>query len=238
MGTAVSEAPLGRRVNVERRGYDHVRLGRFIARPQVDWEPFVASWDDLPPDQYIKPPHPGRFRRYGAFRFDRSSDSLEPLPTVPFFQSTELNSYAGGIHRLFAPLAETTPHNAVLRATLYAGLAAFVDLDDTRRWDIGVHQIRVLGRSDQPGSPTPEGNHRDGFDFVAMHIVNRRNVTGGETILQVDGNESRALLLEPLETVFVDDRRCYHGASPISPTDPAELAVRDTLIVTYHVVAR
>jgi hypothetical protein len=213
-----------------------VRLGRFIARPAADWGKFLATWDDLPRDEYVKAPHPGRFRRYGTFAFDRLTEKLEPLPAAPFFQSTKLNSYAGGIHRKFAPLAEGTSENSVLRATLYAGLAAFVAPDDERGWEIGVHQIRVIGRSDQPGSPTPEGVHKDGFDFVGMHIVNRRNVTGGETILRVDKQESRILLVEPLEAVFIDDRRCLHGATPISPTDPAEQAVRDTLIVTYHYV--
>ena len=39
------------------------------------------------------------------------------------------------------------------------------------------------------------------------------------------------------EAVFIDDRRCLHGATPISPTDGSTLAVRDTLIVTYHSVS-
>jgi hypothetical protein len=231
---AVDEVRFGRRVNVETRGYDHVRLGQHIARPAAAWEQFVGHWDDLVADQHVKPPHAGRFRRYGRFAYSRNVPTLRPLPHQPFFQSREVNTYAGGIQREFEPLRRVFAESPLLRAILLAGVAAFVGEDDHRSWELGVHQIRVIGLSEQAGAPTPEGPHRDGFDYVAMHLINRRNVDGGQTLLHAGAEDISILLKEPLETIFVDDRRCLHGATEIRPRDPADVAVRDTLIVTYH----
>lgn len=232
----VSEAPLGRRPNVVLRGYDHLRLAPHLARPEEAWRELSATWDDLPADAYVNAPHPGRFRRYGRFGYSRSDDLLVPLPHAPFFQGLDLNAYAGGIERVFAPLTEATIKSPLLEATLRAGIAAFIDLDDARRREIGVHQIRVVALADQPGDPTPEGLHRDGHDFVAVHLIGRKNIAGGESLLSVDGFERRCLMSEPLETMFIDDVRCMHAASPIRPVDPSTLAARDTLIVTFHYI--
>lgn len=229
-------APLGRRPNVALRGYDHLRLGAYVVRPEQAWTELSAMWDDLPADVYVQAPHSGRFRRYGRFSYSRSDDLLIPLPHAPYFQARDLNVYAGGIDREFAPLTEATIRNLELEATLRAGIAAFIDLDDVRQWELGVHQIRVVARADQPGDPTPEGLHRDGCDFLAVHLIGRKNITGGESLVSVDGVEWRLLMREPLETIFIDDVRCMHAASPIRPVDPSRLAARDTLIVTFHYV--
>lgn len=238
MTSNVSEAPLGRRLNVLERGFDHVRLARYVAKPSLAWGDLLGSWDDLPADPYVKPPNPGRFRRYARFSFTRERGTLIALPHAPFYQDIELNSYAGGIHREFAPIAPATIANPVLDATLHAGISAFIDEDDPRSWELGVHQIRVIAEGDHEGMPTPEGPHRDGFDFVAIHLVNRENVVGAESQLIVGEKESAFTLLEPLETVFVDDRRCLHAASSLRPADPSKRAARDTLIVTFHYLRR
>lgn len=229
-------SPLGWRSNVVLRGHDHIHLASHVARPEKAWTELAAMWDDLPADAYVKAPHPGRFRRYGRFSYSRSDDRLVPLPRAPFFQGLDLNAYAGGIERDFAPLAEATIKNPLIEATLRAGIAAFIDLDDPRRWEIGAHQIRTVALADQPGDPTPEGLHHDGYDFVAVHLIGRKNIAGGETLLSVDGFERRVLMSEPLETMFIDDVRCMHAASPIRPVDPSMLAARDTLIVTFHYI--
>lgn len=231
---AASKAPFGRRTNVVVHGCDHVRLGDFIAQPSTAWCELASSWDRLPADAYVKASHPGRFRRYGRFAYDPRAAALVPLAHRPFFQPLELNAYAGGIQRDFAPLEQSTIENSIIQTTLHASVAAFIDADDPRDWEIGVHQIRVIGRADLAGEPAPEGMHRDGFDFISIHLVNRDNVEGGETILQVDDVEARVLLLEPLDTVFLDDTRCLHGVTAIRPTVPDRDATRDTLIVTFH----
>ncbi|APR80818.1 Hypothetical protein A7982_06165 [Minicystis rosea] len=230
----VSEAALGWRPNVVLRGYDHLRLASYVACSEEAWTELAAMWDDLPADAYMKAPHPGRFRRYGRFSYSRSDDRLVSLAQAPFSQGLDINAYAGGIPRDFAPLTEATIGNPLFEATLRAGIAAFIDVEDARPWEIGVHQIRVVALADQPGAPTPEGLHRDGYDFVAVHLIGRKNIAGGETLLLVDGVERCSLMSEPLETMFIDDVRCMHGASPIQPLDASRLAARDTLIVTFH----
>ena len=41
-------------------------------------------------------------------------------------------------------------------------------------------------------------------------------------------------LLEPLDAVFIDDHRVFHGVTAIEPVDPTRPAYRDVLVVTFR----
>jgi len=41
-------------------------------------------------------------------------------------------------------------------------------------------------------------------------------------------------LVEPFDTVLVDDHRIYHAVTPIVPVDPGTPAYRDVLVVTFR----
>ena len=41
-------------------------------------------------------------------------------------------------------------------------------------------------------------------------------------------------LTDPLDAVFLDDRRVFHGVTPIAPLDSASKACRDVLVLTYR----
>jgi hypothetical protein len=92
----------------------------------------------------------------------------------------------------------------------------------------GRRGMRIEAVSGQSGLPTPEGAHRDGVDWVCVLLVNRCNVSSGVT--QIFDPEGRSLgeftLTEPLDAVFLDDRRVRHGATPIVPLDPGLKASR------------
>ena len=99
-----------------------------------------------------------------------------------------------------------------------------------------MHQFRILARPDAPGMPTPEGQHRDGVDWVLVMLVRRRNVASGVTsICTLDHRPLGAFTLtDPMDAVFVDDRRILHGVTPITPIDPTQPAYRDVLVVTLR----
>jgi hypothetical protein len=78
-------------------------------------------------------------------------------------------------------------------------------------WHVEMHQFRIEANSRQSGLPTPEGAHRDGV--VCVLLVNPCNVSSGVT--QIFDPEGRPLgefiLTDPLDTVFLDDRRLFHS---------------------------
>ncbi len=48
-------------------------------------------------------------------------------------------------------------------------------------WHVEIHQFRIEAHAGQEGQPTPEGMHRDGVDWVLVLLVNRVNISEGET---------------------------------------------------------
>jgi hypothetical protein len=100
-------------------------------------------------------------------------------------------------------------------------------------WHIEAHQFRI-DTSNGIGRPTPEGAHRDGVDFVAILLVARENVSGGESrIFEFNGRHGqRFTLSEPWTLLLLDDQRVIHESTPIQPT--AEGGHRDTLVLTFR----
>jgi hypothetical protein len=41
-------------------------------------------------------------------------------------------------------------------------------------------------------------------------------------------------LTDPLDAVFLDDRRVFHGVTSITPLDSTSKACRDALVLTYR----
>ena len=60
-------------------------------------------------------------------------------------------------------------------------------------WYVEAHQFRI-DTTDGIGRPTPEGAHRDGVDLVAVLLVGREGIKGGETrVFDADGPHRHAL---------------------------------------------
>jgi hypothetical protein len=117
---------------------------------------------------------------------------------------------------------------------LLASLARlFSQLKDVRTWYVEAHQFRI-DTSDGIGRPTPEGAHRDGVDFVAVFLLGREGIKGGETrVFEAAGPDGqRFTLLEPWSLLLLDDARVIHESTPIQPL--AATGHRDTLVLTYR----
>jgi len=207
---------------------DPVRLGcteREVAE-------FVDSWNALPRDPYIAAlATAGRQRRYG--RLAVLEDSIEVLPPAPFLQSNEVNPVFGGIEREFAALDPATASSPVL-AGLIRLLGECLPVPELI-WpsDLGIHQIRVQASADSEGQPTPEGIHQDGHSFVAQVFIARSAVEGGNSsFYEGDTAVYQTCLTEPFECLLVNDRRLYHGVSPIRPAGASQ-GWRDMLLLDF-----
>jgi hypothetical protein len=73
-------------------------------------------------------------------------------------------------------------------------------------------------------------------DWVSVVLANRINVGEGVTdIYSAQTGESLGsfTLTDPLDTVFLDDRRVLHDVTPINLIDPAKHGYRDALVLTF-----
>ena len=193
------------------------------------------SWDGLPPDEYLRDGGRYRRRRHSCFVFERGE--LARVPHRAHWQSLDYNALHGGMRRWFEPIDPAVVASPAWRQLL-AALARTCDgLRPARRWCIEAHQFRI-DTSDGLGRPTPEGAHRDGVDFVAVILVARAGIKGGETrVFEADGPwGQRFTLAEPWSMLLLDDPRMIHETTPIQPADADAGAAghRDTLVLTFR----
>jgi hypothetical protein len=201
-----------------------------------DWDAFAASWNDLQLDTYMADGGRYRRRRHALFAID-ADGSVARLPHGPHYQTLDYNPLHGGIARWFEPVTTPVADGAVLQTILrgcHAGFCAAAV--DRTAWAVEVHQFRIEAQAGAPGLPTPEGVHRDGVDYVLAMMVCRHNIASGTTTIHAAGG--RALggftLAQPFDAALVDDRRVWHGVTPVEPLDIGGKAYRDVLVVTFR----
>jgi hypothetical protein len=138
------------------------------------------------------------------------------------------------MHRWFEPMKAATANSAAWQALL-VGLARHCStLKGARPWFIEAHQFRI-DTTDGIGRPTPEGAHRDGVDFVAVLLVARDGVKGGETrVFEAAGPDGQRFTLQtPWSQLFQDDARVIHESTPNQPVLD-QGGHRDTLVLTFR----
>ncbi|MET0988903.1 MAG: 2OG-Fe dioxygenase family protein [Steroidobacteraceae bacterium] len=192
------------------------------------------SWEHLPRDTYLRDSGRYRYRRHACFiQTLAHPDALERVAHRAHWQSTDYNALHGGIERWFEPIElEVTAKEVWSR--LLCGLGqVFAALARAPQWYIEAHQFRI-DTAEGIGRPTPEGAHRDGVDFVAVILVQRRDVRGGETrVFEASSSAGvRFTMQTPWTTLLLDDARVIHETTPIQPDEAA--GIRDTLVLTYR----
>ena len=218
------------------RGYAILQPDAVAALAGVDLQDLVAlqpSWDDLPLDEYLK--DGGRYRQRRHASFTVQGDAVQDVPYRPHWQPLDYNALHGGMERWFAPVAPATLAQADWRALL-RWLARVADaLQGTQPWYGEAHQFRI-DTTDGIGRPTPEGAHRDGVDLVAVFLVARHAIKGGETrVFELDGPKGQRFTLEePWSVLLLQDARVIHESTPIQPAEEGGHGHRDTLVVTLR----
>jgi len=191
----------------------------------------VPSWDDLATDNYLK--DGGRYRRRRHSCFVQDGLALDQTHHRAHWQPVEYNALHGGMRRLFEPIAAQTVANPAWNKLLTAIGQACAKVRGQHPWYVEAHQFRI-DTTDGIGRPTPEGAHRDGVDFVAVLLVGRHGIKGGETrVFEADGpNGKRFTMTEPWTMLLLDDAAVIHESTPIQPL--AGQGHRDTLVITYR----
>lgn len=190
------------------------------------------DWEELPSDDYLK--DGGHYRRRRHSCFVVAHDSVDQVAHRAHWQPVEYNALHGGMQRWFEPMARSTVAMAAWGQLLLALARTATALrPEVPRWFVEAHQFRI-DTTDGIGRPTPEGAHRDGVDFVAVLLIAREGVKGGETrVFEADGPRGeRFTLTEPWTMMLLDDARVIHESTPIQPT--SEGGHRDTLVITLR----
>jgi hypothetical protein len=241
----MDDAPLLRDITFQeailRDGYAFVQAARMRAALAAsgclaDWNAFAASWDDLEHDTYMADHGRYRRRRYAVYAA-AAAGPIERLPHQPHYQSLDYNPLNGGIARWFAPIAPEVGGGSSMATILTFCRGLFTCLaPEFRAWHIETHQFRIEAKPGEKGQPTPEGLHRDGVDYVLVLLITRRNIASGTTTTHALDRSMLGsfTLTEPFDAALVDDRRVYHGVTPVEPLDPALPAYRDVLVVTFR----
>ncbi len=189
------------------------------------------DWDNMPLDNYLKDGGRYRRRRHSSFVFE--NNTLTQVPHRAHWQPLSYNALHGGMERWFEPMHAATVATPAWTQllTALAHTASQVRGAPETKWCIEAHQFRI-DTTDGIGRPTPEGAHRDGVDFVAVFMLGRVGIKGGETrVFDAHGpHGERFTLSEPWSLMLLDDTRVIHESTPIQPL--AEGGHRDTLVLT------
>ncbi len=189
------------------------------------------SWDDLPPDQYLK--DGGRYRRRRHASLEVAGETVRLVPHRAHWQPLSYNALHGGMQRWFEPMAADVLAQPVWQALMrWLGQVASC-VQSPQTWYTEAHQFRI-DTTDGIGRPTPEGAHRDGVNWVAVFLVGRHGIKGGETrVFDIDSPRGqRFTLSEPWSLLLLDDQRVIHETTPIQPVEGT--GWRDTLVITLR----
>lgn len=210
-------------------------VSRWLDAPLAQLEALHADWNDLPPDDYLKDGGRYRTRRHECFTVE-GDGTLQQVPHRAHWQPIEYNALHGGMQRWFAPMNEATVAQPVWQQLLKRLGDAASDMrggPERQRWYVEAHQFRI-DTAGGIGRPTPEGAHRDGVDLVAVALVGRHGIKGGETrVFEADGRRGeRFTMTAPWTLLLLDDARVIHESTPIQPLEEAGEGWRDTLVIT------
>jgi hypothetical protein len=193
--------------------------------------PWQVFWDRLPPDQHLRDGGHYRRRRHSCAVVDGAA--VLAVPHRAHWQPVEYNALHGGIERWFEPI-EPALSTDPLWTRLLTWLAERASaLRGAQAWFVEAHPFRI-DTAGGIGRPTPEGAHRDGVDLVAVLLVQRHHVKGGETrVFEATGPQGlRFTMSAPWTLLLIDDARVIHETTPIQPDGPA--GHRDTLVITLR----
>ena len=206
-------------------------LHRLLGAQTGELQCLAPSWDHLPPDAHLR--DGGRYRRRRHACFVVQGEAVQRVAHRAHWQPLEYNALHGGLQRWFEPISDAVTAQPVWNTLLVALARHGSTLRGEQPWYVEAHQFRI-DTTDGIGRPTPEGAHRDGVDLVAVLLIDRAGVKGGETrVFDAAGPHGvRFTMTRPWTTLVLDDRRTIHESTPIQPV--AAGGHRDTLVLTLR----
>ena len=174
-----------------------------------------------------------RLRRYSMVELLTEPHMFKQLPTNTFMQTDEYNDFQGNVERKFENVDETVLDGQGMRELIYKfrminKLPVGTPID--------IHQMRIITLYNET-PVSPEGVHRDGYDFIAMIGIARDNIKGGHLLVytEQDGDHFMSIPLNAGQMVTLDDTKLWHNASDIQTVDKTKNGYMDAFIVTAKI---
>src|SRR6266446_5529285 len=100
-----------------------------------------SSWNDLPPDAYLR--DGGRYRKRRHSCFVVTGEAVEQVPHRAHWQPVEYNALHGGLERWFEPMAAAVVAQPVWEQLLRTLAATCSVLKGAQPWYVEAHQFRI-----------------------------------------------------------------------------------------------
>jgi len=198
---------------------------------------FKKDWKKLEKDNYLKTGRSFRYRRFRYFYFLPVSGKILAYAPTPYYQPAEINKYAGDIDREFNPLKSKTINNPFFQELIQFDFRQLPvsQKEKCEPWLVDIHQIRTVATVVESGEPTPEGIHHDENDFVWIHLIKRKNITGGSSSIYSNDQKLLAscILHKNMDSMVLWDPKVMHGVTSVHPKDPTKNAIRDVLLICF-----
>ena len=166
---------------------------------------------------------------------------LEVKENQDFIQSEELNPHQGGKIRKFEDLERHIVQSSGFKDICFQFKECNNLIDGQM---LEVHQMRVqtLDRSEllTKNGPwvvtpvSPEGVHRDGYDYISMVGINRHNIEGGELLVFSNEDRKNPIVSKPLsagDMFMLADNKLFHDATPIRAIKRREKGYLDAFVL-------
>lgn len=183
-------------------------------------------FNDLPEDQYAESGY--RYRRFSRFKYGHSG-YLETHEPDHFMQSSEINSAFGDLERKFEPLDRQliNSDNFKTMVSLFTKATNVIEVD--------VHQVRIIVDPKKPVPAAPEGKHHDGYDYIGVFIVTRKNISGGNFMLwdSVDAPDEDWFFKSDMVGKYgiVDDKKYAHTGDDLRVVDPSDKGLWEWFVI-------
>lgn len=225
------------RPQLQSQGYSLIKDSEFLLSPglAIHFQEFQDAYQDIPKDEYC--PVGCRYRRLARFLYKPWADQLELLPYWPYKQSSNFAPVSGDVQRQLAPLGARESKNPFLHALIRFDYRQLPIPQDVRQlpWLVGVHPIKIIATPAQPGVSTPGRLHKDGEPYGCIHLIHRKHVTGGLSV--VASNDKVVLcatvLSNPLDTLIYADELVYHHVDDVYVCPGYAQGERHVLLVDF-----
>ena len=187
------------------------------------------SFDNLSIDKYynIK-----RGRGFSLVKVD-DLDKLEIVGDLNFYQSESYNNYNGNVLRKYSNLSYDILDDELFKYLVQTFKEQVDKVSPVVTRYIQVHQIRVYANN-LSTNLVPEGIHQDGFNFIAITCINRKNIRGGlNNVYDTDKTiKCYSTTLNEGEILILNDRKMFHDVTNIELSNLNKLGFRDIFVFT------
>ena len=187
------------------------------------------SFDNLSIDKYynIK-----RGRGFSLLKVD-NLDKLEIIGDLNFYQSESYNNYNGNVLRKYSNLSYDILDDELFKYLVQTFKEQVDKVSPVVTRYIQVHQIRVYANN-LSTNLVPEGIHQDGFNFIAITCINRKNIRGGlNNVYDTDKTiKCYSTTLNEGEILILNDRKMFHDVTNIELSNLNKLGFRDIFVFT------